>query len=325
MAVTIYVGDCRKILPLLTASHCQICVTSPPYLGLRDYGVAGQIGLEDRPEDYIDHLVEIFDLVRTVLRPDATLWLNLGDSYVSQGGFRDYGSSDGSTGRGYNSSRRGRGFGLKPKDLMFMPIRVAMALQQRGWWVRADNIWNKSNPVPESTKDRPTSAHEHVFLLSRAAKYFYDYHAAQEPTVDGGGTRNMRNVWTVPVRPFHGAHFATFPRELIEPCILAGGAIHGACTACGRPLVEGRGGTPERPCGHGDAAVARSCVIDPFFGAGTTGLAADKYGLDCIGIELNPEFAAIAATRLRGSGVDVRVVTLQDLLESPESDRLAAD
>lgn len=290
-------GDCRAVLPTLPAELVQCCVTSPPYWGLRDYGVDGQIGLEPTPEEYVAGMVEVFREVRRVLRPDGTLWLNLGDSYAANRSYQvsqskhqvhDYGES--------NATRVPDG--LKPKDLVGIPWRVAFALQADGWYLRSDIIWHKPNPMPESVRDRPTKAHEYVFLLTKAERYFYDAAAVQEQATGrepgnvthkhtaayAGGdeysrtkgglleigareTRNARSVWTIPTRPFSEAHFATMPPELARRCVLAG----------------------TRP---GDT------VLDPFNGAGTTGYVAQEHGREYVGIELNPEYIGIAERRL---------------------------
>ena len=293
-SVTLRVGDCLSVLRQLPDDHFNTCVTSPPYYGLRDYGVAGQIGLEDRPEDYVARMVEVFREVRRTLRPDGTLWLNLGDSYANDGkwggstGGKHANALHGSTGVG----RSKRVTGMKPKDLMMIPARVALALQEDGWWLRSDIIWQKPNPMPESVQDRPTSAHEHVFLLTKAPKYYYDAEAIREDatcdrmrgpalhpdtvSTNGNaglarreltGTRNARNVWTITPKPFKGAHFATMPPDLVKPCVLAG------CPQDGQ-------------------------VLDPFGGAGTTGLVAAELGRRATLIELNPEYASIIRQRL---------------------------
>lgn len=294
--------------------HCV--VTSPPYWGLRDYGVAGQLGLERTPEEYTSALVGVFAEVRRVLREDGTLWLNLGDSYAGSWGAQSRGAylpltetsarlsmlsaqqikahPKGQTHTGSLS----RTPGLKAKDLCMIPARVAMALQADGWWLRAEIVWHKPAPMPESVTDRPTRAHEMVYLLTRAERYHYDAAAIAEPathagqvvrtngnegmdegydgnrTRDGfrrgvtvGDTRNKRTVWTIAPSPFPEAHFATFPPELPELCIKAG------CP---------EGGT----------------VLDSFAGAGTTGLVATRLGRDFIGIELNPTYAALARKRI---------------------------
>jgi DNA modification methylase len=290
--------------------HCV--VTSPPYWGLRNYGVDGQIGLEATPEIFVARMVDVFREVRRVLRKDGTCWVNLGDSYASSGG---------PGWQGKNGQRADRRFtapslkpeaskhGHKPKDLIGIPWRVAFALQADGWWLRSDIIWSKPNPMPESVTDRPTKAHEYVFLLTKSERYFYDAEAIAEPVapssverlmqraiaaqigsarvpgktngnmkaVGGLEMRNRRTVWTVATQPFSEAHFATFPPELPEICIKAG------CPA---------GGT----------------VLDPFSGAGTTALVADRLQRNAIGIELNPEYAAMSQRRLdrdRGGLLDV--------------------
>jgi DNA modification methylase len=336
--ITIYNGDALEILRQLPDATVNCCVTSPPYWGLRDYGTAtwdggdaecdhlqprkggdgpaspingggsdrdtsvglqqfhgtcrkcgarridSQIGLELTPEAYVDRLVDVFREVKRVLRDDGTLWLNLGDSFAGGG--------------------NNRGGNLKPKDLCGIPWRTAFALQESGWWLRSDIIWAKPNPMPESVTDRPTKAHEYMFLLAKSERYYYDADAISEPTTDeayrtrgqirpptsiyaaqcpdgpqrtglnlvnqvgGRLTRNKRDVWTVTSDPFPEAHFATFPPALILPCVLAG------CPA---------GGT----------------VLDPFSGAGTTALVAKEQGRRAIGIELNPDYVSMIARRLR--------------------------
>lgn len=302
MSVEIQIGDCLASMRGMPEKSVHCCVTSPPYFGLRDYGHAGQIGLEDTPDAFVARLVEVFREVRRVLRDDGTLWLNLGDSYATQPGKganvpqtkhpkNDYPSS---------APHRSKSFdGLKPKDLIGIPWRVAFALQADGWYLRQDIIWHKPNPMPESVTDRCTKAHEYVFLLSKSARYYFDAEAikekASQPTgkpkltgqhkADAGGFttngkgnsslgsnqgaefRNRRSVWTISTKPFKGAHFATFPPDLIEPCILAGCPV---------------GGT----------------VLDPFGGAGTTGLVAKRHDRNAILCELNPEYAAMARERI---------------------------
>jgi DNA modification methylase len=292
--VNIIVGDCLESLRGLDEKTVQTCVTSPPYYGLRDYGVDGQVGLEQTPEEYVAKLVAVFSEVRRVLKGDGTLWLNLGDSYAaSQTG---HGQTMRPKSRSLSIQATGKKVppGLKPKDLIGIPWRVAFALQSDGWYLRSDIIWHKPNPMPESVTDRPTKAHEYLFLLSKSERYYYDHEAVTEPTVkragfegsargyggadrnDGGrhdyggrvqGTRNRRSVWTVTTQPYRGAHFATFPPKLIEPCILAG----------------------SRP---------DDIVLDPFGGAGTTGLVASRHGRRCVLLELNPKYAQLARERL---------------------------
>ncbi len=313
------------MLKTLPSGSVQTCVTSPPYWGLRDYGVKGQLGLEKTPEEYTARMVEVFREVRRVLKADGTCWLNLGDSYAANGSGQvpQTKAHHGSGFAGPNRASRARNGltggtktidvslggnrapGLKPKDLVGIPWRVAFALQGDGWYLRSDIIWHKPNPMPESVTDRPTKAHEYLFLLSKSAKYYYDADAVREPFADdrmgnpgGGGQylrtcprpngtgstsglaansnwtrgaelggRNRRSVWTVSTRPYKGAHFATFPPKLIEPCILAGSR-------------------------KGDV------VLDPFSGAGTTGLVAGQHGRRYLGIELNPAYVAMAEERM---------------------------
>lgn len=338
----IHVGDCLEIMQGMESGSVQTCVTSPPYFGLRDYGMPGQIGLEPTPAEFVGRLVKVFREVRRLLRDDGTLWLNLGDSYASkpngsigatglQGGLSPHVSV-----RQAHARRSPRiPEGLKHKDLMGIPWRVAFALQDDGWYLRQDIIWSKPNPMPESVKDRCTKAHEYLFLLSKSSDYYYDQEAIREPAAassiarwaqdvesQGGSdrvpgktngsmkavggrskrdtfaregkvadhvlpgqsaaqhradrdedtfdvaSRNKRSVWTVPTMPFKEAHFATFPERLIEPCVLAG-------------------------------APAGGMVFDPFMGAGTTAVVAEKLGRSWSGCELNPKYAAIANDRIR--------------------------
>jgi DNA modification methylase len=353
----IIVGEARKVLSDLPPHSVQCCITSPPYWGLRDYGVPpvtwsdcwiGSLGLEPTPEQYVVHVVEVMRKVRRVLKPEGTLWLNLGDCYIADGG---EGGRQGARGERANRRHTQSNLGvrvasklkvsvsrlnggdrnqaytlradeagrqshhLKSKDLVGIPWRVAFALQADGWWLRSDIIWNKPNPMPESVRDRPTKAHEYLFLLSKSEVYFYDAVAIMEPTtgkahprgsgvnpkactgknelsgdrrLEGFNTRwrvkqnesfarstaglvqyrNKRSVWKIATRPFKGAHFATFPTDLVEPCILAGSR-------------------------------AGDVVLDPFAGTGTVGLAALKHGRSFLGIELNPQYVIMAENRIR--------------------------
>lgn len=281
------VGDCRALLASMPAESAQTCITSPPYFGLRDYGMAGQIGAEESPEAYVAELVAVFREVRRVLRADGTLWLNLGDSYAGGGGYapnapanqqRDSGewsgplnaaSKDRRAAREKPAAARRVPDGLQPKDMLAIPWRTALALQSDGWVLRSEIIWHKSATMPEAATDRPTRTHEHVFLLAKSRQYFYDADAISEPTIDGLGRRNARTVWTVAPQPFKGAHFATFPPALIEPCVFAGSRV-------------------------GDV------VLDPFTGAGTTGLVALKHQRSFRGVELNPAYADMARARIVG-------------------------
>jgi DNA modification methylase len=294
----ILIGDCLEVLRGLPDGMAQTCVTSPPYYGLRDYGHAGQIGLEETPDAYVARLVDVFREVRRVLRDDGTLWLNLGDSYASGGRkSRDPGQSkihpafDGDVFA--DGLRPVDPPGIKPKDLLGIPWMVAFALRADGWWLRQDIIWHKPNPMPESVTDRCTKAHEYVFLLTKSARYFYDAAAIAEDAERGDagsrfdqgktaqhqlerqasgariddGRRNARSVWPIATQPYSGAHFATMPPALAERCIKAG----------------------SKP---GDM------VLDPFGGAGTTGLVADRLGRSATLIELNPEYARLARERI---------------------------
>ena len=311
--VTIHNGDCLEVLRTLPDESVQCCVTSPPYWGLRDYGHDGQIGLESTPEAYVGRMVEVFREVRRVLREDGTLWLNLGDSYAASG-VSGLGTTSGHgkfRGGAKTDSRireRSCPAGLKVKDLVGIPWRVAFALQADGWYLRQDIIWHKPNPMPESVTDRCTKAHEYVFLLAKSPRYYYDAEAIQENSVDkesingrrprkhhalaemdptGFGatrlgflngrsnqagttypTRNRRSVWTVTTKPYSGAHFAVMPPDLVKPCILAG-------------------------CPEGGV------VLDPFMGSGTVAAVAQDAGRRAIGIELNPDYCKLIAKRFK--------------------------
>lgn len=368
---TIHHGDALEVLRTMPGESVHTCVTSPPYWGLRDYGIAGQLGLESTPDEYVSRMVEVFREVRRVLRGDGTLWLNLGDCYATGAGKVGEcpgGGEQGEKWKGYRGTRRSGKHeyvdaamgpltqpnrlpipGLKPKDLCGMPWRVAFALQADGWWLRSDIIWAKDNPMPESVTDRPTKAHEYLFLLAKSERYYFDSDAIKEPSVTGderrpyasqgawdmdgrppeqrhggekrrpkawdndmgshrtlvqgygrkcgpnalrgqganrdhetgaanrdgrdmqevgvGAFRNKRTVWSIATAPFPEAHFATFPPKLVEPCILAG------CP---------EGGT----------------VLDPFSGAGTTGLVARRLGRNFVGIELNAAYIEMAERRI---------------------------
>lgn len=267
--VKIYLGDCRDILPTLPAESVHCCVTSPPYFGLRDYGCDGQIGLEATPVEFVAQMVAVFREVRRVLRDDGVLWLNIGDSYNAHPGQRKVTDSPGekqATSAGSLGAPSRSVPGLKPKDLIGVPWRVAFALQEDGWYLRQEIIWHKPNPMPESVTDRCTKSHEQIFLLAKSERYYFDNHAISEAATypgdnraerrdtrkevdpfcqDGGSrsrtgnpnkeTRNKRSVWTVTTKPYGGAHFAVFPPDLIEPCILAGTSESGCCAKCGTP------------------------------------------------------------------------------------------
>ena len=297
----ILVGDNRKTLATLEAGSVQTCITSPPYWGLRDYGEDDQIGLEQTPDDYVEQLCLVFDAVWRVLADDGTLWLNLGDSYAggsaASGGTQRLGPNGTLNNQRNDVQLKKVGQGLKPKDIIGIPWRVAFALQARGWFLRSEIIWHKPNPMPESVTDRPTKSHEHIFLLSKSAKYFYDHEAIKEDALTepaarnknaegyqadyakgdrfspgervfgADGKRNKRDVWTVPTQPFAGAHFAVYPPALIEPCVLAGSR-------------------------EGDT------ILDPFSGSGTTGVVALRNGRNYVGTELNPQYAELSKKRI---------------------------
>lgn len=252
-------SDAMLALQKLPSSSAQCIVTSPPYWGLRDYGIEGQIGLEDKLQQYINKLVSVFSEAKRVLKNDGVFWLNIGDGYTS--GNRGYRAPDKKNPARAMSVRPDTPEGLKPKDLLGIPWRLALALQADGWYLRSDIIWNKPNAMPESVKDRPTRSHEYMFMLTKREKYFYDYQAIKE------NGRNKRSVWSVNTVPFPEAHFATFPPALIEPCILA-------------------------------TSRENDFVLDPFFGSGTVGLVCQEYKRRFIGIELNDEYVKIAKNRL---------------------------
>lgn len=285
---TIYTGDALDVLRGLPDGSVNCCVTSPPYYALRDYGMDGQIGRESSPKEYVSRLTEVFAEVRRVLRPDGTLWLNLGDTYA---------------GRVEEE--------IKPKDLIGIPWMAAFALRGDGWYLRNDIIWMKENPMPESVKDRCTRCHEHIFLFSKSKQYFFDYKAISEPVTEStkerlkrgiagsnkygapipgqpkvqtinlprehgsisdgdiNPLRSKRDVWIVNTVPFKGGHYAAYPPKLVESCILAGCPVGGV-------------------------------VLDPFMGSGTTGMVAKQLDRHYVGIEINPEFAALAEARIGG-------------------------
>jgi site-specific DNA-methyltransferase (cytosine-N4-specific) len=258
-------GDVREVLKTLPNGVARCCVTSPPYWGKRDYGVPGQIGAEMNIEDYLDELKMIFNEVKRVLTDDGTLWLNIGDCYTS--GDRAWRDPDKKNPNRFMSYRPPTPNGLKPKDLIGVPWRLAFALQAAGWHLRSDIVWYKPNCQPESVKDRPTLSHEYMFLFSKSERYYYDYEAVTEPALINGGKRNRRTVWSINTEPCPGAHIATFPTGLVEPCIKAGSR-------------------------EGDV------VLDPFMGSGTVGVVCKKHGRDFIGVELHPKYVALAESRI---------------------------
>lgn len=232
-------GDCIKSLKALPADSIHCCVTSPPYFGLRNYnGGEEEIGQEETVEGYVEKMVEVFREVKRVLRPDGTLWLNLGDSYMAQKNVTPPPQTIGGQ-RGMPSdfipSNRKDQKGLKHKDLIGIPWRVAFALQADGWWLRQDIVWHKPNPMPESVEDRCTRAHEYIFMLTKKSHYYYDHEAVKEQAVSGEDKKNKRSVWTVNTKGYKGAHFAVYPEDLVKPCIKAGTSEGGCCSECGSP------------------------------------------------------------------------------------------
>lgn len=388
-------GDALERLREMPDESVHCCITSPPYWGLRDYGVDGQMGLEETPEQFIASMVEVFAEVRRVLRADGTLWVNIGDSYAGSwagNSMRPEGGKQREGNPGFQPlddrvpARNGTiPTGCKPKDLIGIPWTLAFALRADGWYLRRDIIWAKPNPMPESVQDRPTSAHEYLFLLSKSRQYFYDAEAIREPATYAGPNgrqlspyaqgfarrtaeeeeerqdkqrghgrrhagfnerwdsmskeeqqslgRNKRSVWTIATRPFPDAHFATFPPDLVKPCILAATSPK-YCAICGMPWLrltdtsyENPGNRPtngprsverkhetagyakrlekrvttldwQPTCDHAEGgSVAR--VLDPFAGAATSGLVASQLGRDFVGIELNPEYVEMGRDRIR--------------------------
>lgn len=270
----ILVGDAETILRGLEPDSFQACVTSPPYWGLRDYGIPYQIGAEMNIDDYVARLVSVFREVRRTLKDDGTLWLNIGDSFTSGG--RTWRQTDKKLPARGMSYRPPTPAGLKPKDLIGVPWRVAFALQADGWYLRSDIVWHKPNALPESVKDRPSRVHEFIFMLTKSKHYHYDYEAVKEATFAGTGKRARRSVWSINTEAFPEAHFATFPTALVEPCVIAGSK---------------RG----------------SRVLDPFFGSGTVGEVCALLGRDFVGVELHEEYAEIAARRLQRVSARVEI------------------
>lgn len=275
---TVLCGDALEMLKRLPDECVQMCVTSPPYYGLRDYGAEGQIGCEQTPFEYIDRLTEIFREVRRVLKSNGTLWLNIADSYAGSGkgvwskslaerpkSKQTYHSLN----TDENAALPKKWDGIKEKDMIGIPWQLAFALRADGWYLRSDIIWQKPNCLPEAVKDRPTKSYEHIFLLSKSPHYYYDAAAISEPVAPVTVERNKRDVWSVSTNSHRGyGHFAMYPERLIEPCILAG--------------------SPEQ-----------GLVLDPFFGSGTTGAVCKRLSRRYLGIELNPEYCETAKTRIQ--------------------------
>lgn len=384
--ISIHNADCRNMFELANDS-VQCVVTSPPYWGLRKYtglpdlmwddGWEGQLGHEPTPELYIKHLVEIFREVKRVLRPDGICFVNIGDTYSGSGGAHKLNHANpGISKSAYrdgvpHTSKNNKHPVLKPKDLCLIPQRLVIALQEDGWWVRSDIIWHKTNPMPESVKDRPTNSYEHVLMLTKSAKYFYDNEAVREPISakyandkranginrhrhyknakwvkegmlqfdlspfpheERDMKRNMRDVWTINVKPYNGAHFATFPEELVERCIKAATSEKGCCPKCGASYIriverksmvirrtnwgekagnrtassgtmisppESRTTGWEPGCNCGEVNTVPCLVLDPFGGSGTTAYVAKKIGRRCAIYELSREYCKLAEERNR--------------------------
>jgi site-specific DNA-methyltransferase (cytosine-N4-specific) len=263
--VQIILGDVRSKLLDIPDETFHICITSPPYWGMRDYGHEGQIGAEDDLQDYVKSLVSCFREVRRVLRSDGTFWLNIANTYTSGG--RAWRDSDAKNKGRAMSYRPDTPEGLKPKDLIGVAWMVAMALQLDGWYLRSDIIWHKPNCQPESVKDRVTVSHEYLFMFSKSESYYFDQEAIKEITADGKSKKNKRTVWAINTEPCKEAHFAVFPRALVRPCILAGSP---------------KGGV----------------VLDPFFGSGTVGVVAIETDRRCVGVEAKPDYVKIAKDRI---------------------------
>jgi DNA modification methylase len=364
----ILLGDCRAILPTLDAGSVRCCVTSPPYWGLRDYGVADQLGLEKTPEEYVAAIVGVFREVKRVLAEDGTLWLNLGDSYAAQrggtnmpaetlaGGVGGLGDEDAHRGRpggpfdkertrhtNYQAHRFASRIGLKHKDLVGIPWRVAFALQADGWYLRSDIIWHKPNPMPESVTDRPTKSHEYVFLLSKSARYFYDADAIRERMADASEARygyafggqkaehltaeeaNGPGTRTRPIgnREYGGKHAATDPQAASRRMLASVAAARDGGAKHDNPFGAGRNArtvwtiptqpTPDAHFATFPEALAERCilagsaqgdtVLDPFFGSGTVGKVAERLGRKWVGIELNPAYVGIAEKKTAQRGL----------------------
>jgi DNA modification methylase len=276
--LTIIHGDTREILKSIPDETFQCAITSPPYWGVRDYGIEGQIGAEKDLNKYLSSLVSIFSEVRRVLKSNGTFWLNIGNTY----------SSGGRKWRQEDSKNKGRAMsyrpptpkGLKKKDLIGVAWLLAMACQKDGWYLRNDLIWYKPNCQPESVKDRFTVSHEYLFLFSKSEKYLFNQEAIKEPTIIGNGLKNRRTVWSINTEPYPEAHFAVFPKALVRPCIMAGSREN-------------------------------DLILDPFFGSGTVGVVAKEFKRRCVGIELKKEFIDMAKRR----NAEVQISLIQEMFE----------
>lgn len=303
----IFCGNALDILKTLPSESVNMCVTSPPYYGLRDYGVEAQIGNEQTPYEYIQNLLLVFEEVNRVLKPDGTLWVNIADSYAGNNKNLNL-----TPNKNFSVIPK-LWHGIKQKDMIGIPWLLAFSLRENGWYLRSDIIWHKKNCMPESVKDRPSKCYEHIFLLSKSSKYYYDYDAVKEPAAQSSilrysrgvsdktkyrdrkqgifmprdktnfsDMRNRRDVWSVAINASHiPGHFAIYPEKLIEPCIMAGSAVGGV-------------------------------VLDPFFGSGTTGIVAVKNSRKFIGIDINPEYCKTAQMRINEISNETEVINFGD-------------
>lgn len=262
--IILITGDTRELIKTIPDNTFQCAITSPPYWGVRDYGVKNQIGAEPDLDDYISDLASIFSELRRTLKPDGTFWLNIGNTYTSGG--RKWRQEDSKNKGRAMSYRPPTPDGLKKKDLVGVAWMLAMACQREGWYLRNDIIWHKPNCQPESVRDRLTVSHEYLFLFTKSEKYYFDQEAIKEPTTNGDGIKNKRTVWSINTEPCPEAHFAVFPKALVRPCLLAGTKVN-------------------------------DIVFDPFYGAGTVGIVAKELGRRCVGIEIKDEYIDIAKKR----------------------------
>lgn len=352
------IGDCIDTLKTLDEKTIQCVVTSPPYFGLRDYGEDGQIGLEKTPEDFVQSLVEVFREVKRVLRDDGVVWLNLGDTYAGGGGASGHTEATQNMGRSTKSygatatSSRPLPTGLKPKDLIGIPWRVAFALQADGWYLRQDIIWSKPNPMPASVKDRCTTSHEYIFLLSKSRKYFFDHRAIQQPLAESSGPRmrrgvssnhkwsdgadgqvpnsmskeraydqdrpvksmrNKRSVWTITTKPFSQAHFATYPPDLIEPCILAGSASR-CCSDCGTAWIRTEIGSRQPNCECNGSLVEKEVIIP-------ASMTREEVSQTTWGTTIDGEYNGEAVKDYEGTGAENASDVKKRIIENRTKDR----
>ena len=276
--ILLITGDTREMIKTIPDNTFQCAITSPPYWGVRDYGVKDQIGAEPDIEDYVSDLVSVFSELRRTLKPDGTFWLNIGNTYTSGG--RKWRQEDSKNKGRAMSYRPPTPQGLKKKDLIGVAWMLAMACQKEGWYLRNDIIWYKPNCQPESVRDRLTVSHEYLFLFTKSEKYYFDQNAIKEPTTNGDGTKNKRTVWSINTEPCSDAHFAVFPRALVRPCLLAGTKVN-------------------------------DLVFDPFYGTGTVGIVAKELCRRCVGIEIKGEYTDIARKRTTAVQRDIFISVSQ--------------